>query len=205
MKRGRLWLAVAVLLLCAGCKAPGDKADEPAPWPEEALAPYAAVLSRDLSQVEPAEDYPWMGAFHPDFDWEYTLIDVSGDGEPELFVRMTDQHAQARMFHAEDGVVQWWYYQDVEMNYVWEPLSDGGILVTYDYGGGISHDIYVLDQDGTRPELPVESLYHRYEVYVPEQTISWSHNKEATDEASYERLLQKVVEDKRIQNWTPLP
>lgn len=177
-----------------------DAAAEPSPPEGSSIGGYAPLLNGDFSQMAEEDRGRTTDGFALDFAWEYTVLDLSGDGEPELFVRVADEPAISRIFHEEDGVFYCWYFQDNEMNYTWEPLVDGTILVTYDYGGGISYTIYTLNSDGTRSE-PKEVWYHRYDLLQPGDTIFWSHNDERLEEEIYFSLFQEAVESKHVTNW----
>lgn len=180
----------------------------PAPLPAGAgeLPPaYAALLAGDGSALADGDSGARLSAdlAREGWNWEYALTDLDGDGEPELFLRLADTPAISRIFHEADGTVQCWYWQDHEMNYVVEPLTDGNVLVTYDYGGAISHSVYTMDETG-RGEQPLESWIHRYSDEPPGSAIFWSYNDQEVEEQAYTDLFTTRLQPRFGVVWSPI-
>lgn len=166
---------------------------------------YAALLAGEISA--PADE-DWGARLAANLDredwaWEYALTDLDGDGAPELFLRLADTPAISRIFHEAEGAVQCWYWQDHEMNYVVEPLTDGKILVMYDYGGVLSHSVYTMDETG-RGEQPLESWAHRYSSEPLGTPLSWSYNGREVDAQTYTDLFIQNLQPRRTVVWSPI-
>ena len=190
--------------------------------PPEA-APYASVLRGDVSTVigEDSQSrlaYAFTNLTSSEFNpilsirdrWEYTLVDLDGDGGPELFLHPTDAWYVHFILHAEEDGLRVWDCKEVGMYYWFQPLSDGRIMETMSRDGANCYSFSQFDANGNETRTG-ESWMYRYDDRIgwigpPEhESPAWAHNDVSLSQAEYERLFAQEVTDYFITDWRPAP
>lgn len=114
---------------------------------EEVIA-YLRLLSGDFSMAaEGDEDMELLAGLyendsfykHKGEIWTWVMIDLTGDGIKELFIRMNDMPWTA-IVHYEDGKIFCWDIDTVDASGYLQPLENGQLLSTYTSYGGQSGD-----------------------------------------------------------------
>ncbi len=120
------------------------------------LKVYEYFLSGDRMFLEDSQaDMWWIPDFLDDtLEYEYTYLDLDGDGLVELLVQMKDNPGGYNaVFHYEDGKLYCWNSDAVEMSSWDYPLSDGTMVHQYDYNGTSSYTIFRYNSDGERENV----------------------------------------------------
>ena len=203
-----LW-ALAGALLLGGCGgAAASRTDAGAE--EAALAAYASFLSGDRGLLGEGEESRWWIPDFPNdgFPYEYTCLDLDGDGVPELLVQMEDDPCGYNgVFHFQDGSLVCWNSDPMEMSCRDYPLRDGTMVTQYDHGGGRSYTIFRYGADGTKEEQA--SLFAR-DSAIPGQdplpSPSYQVDGREVDDKEFAQKLGELVTSKLLdrQAWTAL-
>lgn len=177
-----VFIGAMTFISCSGTGSNGENADSSSsttegqthqaePSPEEsALTAYASFLAGDRTLLaEPQSETWWI----PDFQeqnmaYEYTCLDLDGDGARELLVQMEDDpNGYNGVFHFEDGKIICWNSDAVEMT-CWDvPLADGTMARQYYTGANRVYTIFRYRSDGSTED--VQNLFAREEL-VPEDS-----------------------------------
>ena len=165
-------------------------------------------IEGDVSVLEENQKEEW---FIPDFndgsfEYEYTLLDLDGDGENEMIVQMKDEpQGFSSVFNAECGKVYCWGSDSVEMNCYEYPLDNGMMVSEYDYDGAVSYSIYSYEPDGVCKhisELFIREVpaSNNAAVKYPDYRID---DKEVTKE-EFGKELKAAIGDHRLDrtSWT---
>ncbi len=117
---------------------------------------YRRLLAGDFSQVRAitgvtntGEDFarqyaPFYSANPDENKWEYTLVDMDGDGVPELFIRLETSPDVTAIFHWTNDEIVCWEFDTVEATSFYTPLENG-MLWSKDKN---SNNIYQADTSG---------------------------------------------------------
>ena len=142
-------------------------------------------------------------SFNPMFEisslWVYTLLDLDGDGEDELFLHPRDAQYTHLIFDARPEELELVGQKTIRMSDWTDPLLDGRILETLHYDGMYTYTIRDLSSQE-------ENVWtYRYEdrlYYVGEEPESpaWTHNGQPVTEMEFEDFLLSCQE-KRIPYW----
>lgn len=164
-------LTALLLLTLAGCstvpetvQVPETAHDTETEMPAQKA--YEALLSGDTSLLE-EECFEIWGLQDwtefiqsNDFTYEYTYLDVDGDGQDELLLQMEDEPAVYNgVFHYADGRIHCWNHDRVEMSCQSYPLRDGTMVQQYDHSDSTSYTIFRYQPDGDFAALT--TLYYR--------------------------------------------
>ena len=208
--RRMLLLAGGVAVLLAGCAQMGKDGGPAAEGPSQvAQAAYTAFLSGDRALLgRDQEQTAWVPHFEdPSFSYEYTYLDLDGDGAPELLVQMEDDPCGYNgVFHFDGEKIRCWNSDFQEMSCRDVPLADGTMVRQYDYNGTRLYGIFSYRQDGERNEL--HTLFARDEA-IPEDSglpcPYYEVDGVALEEAEFERQLWELVGEKQLERsrWTP--
>ena len=172
------------------------------PVKDEVLEAYATLLAGDQSLVSMSDVQWWIPSFTKTgiIEYEYTYMDLDGDGVVELLVQMVDDPAGYNgVFHYADGKIVCWNSDAMEGSHRSYPLSDGTMVRQYDYNGNPSYTIFRYSNSGEMEDI--HNLFAR--VYlVPEDstepcpyyTIDGEEvTKEVFDEKVKELIIDKVL------------
>ena len=130
-----------------------------------------AFIDGDTTVLAEGQMEEWL---IPDFqndeyDYEYTLIDLDGDGKEELIIQAVDEPQRfVSVFDEKDGKVVCWFKDDLEWNCFTYPLDNGLMVEEYDYAGSISYWVYRYTEDGETEELT--KLFIREELASEDDT-----------------------------------
>lgn len=167
-------------------------------------------IDGDMSVLEENQKEEW---FIPDFndgsfEYEYTLLDLDGDGENEMIVQMKDEpQGFSAVFNAESGKVYCWGSDSVEMNCYEYPLDNGMMVSEYDYDGAVSYSIYSYEPDGECNHI--SELFIREVPASNNDTVKYPDyridDKEVTKE-EFEKELKALIGDHKLDrsSWTAM-
>ncbi len=175
---------------------------------DEALTAYSALLSGDkslLAQTQPAQW--WV----PDFKdstiaYEYTYLDLDGDGGSELLIQMIDDPSGYNaVFHYQNGSLFCWNSDGVEMNCRDYPLLDGTMVRQYDYGGCRTYTIFRYQADGAMEHI--SRLFAREELLPADSALPCPYYEidgNAVDKTTFDEQLTVLVFDRLLERlaWT---
>ncbi|MBD5481768.1 MAG: hypothetical protein HDR15_04455 [Lachnospiraceae bacterium] len=151
--------------------APSDEllpSEEPLSPSELAMAAYSSFLSGDISLFDSEQLYTWhlegwADFIQSDLTYEYTYLDLDGDGIEELLIQMEDAPlCYNAVFHYADGALFCWNQDMVEMTSGDYPLQDGTMVSQYDYNDTSSYTVFRYLPDGERETL--SQLYARESI-----------------------------------------
>ena len=129
--------------------------------------------------------------------YEYTLLDLSGDGVPKLLVQLAeDPGGYNGVFHAEDGKLYCWNSDAVEMTCLDYPLDDGTMVRDYTFGGTRSYTIFRYTAAGETEGLA--SFFAREERISedsPEPCPYYRVGETEVTRAEFETALQEQIGD----------
>ncbi|WP_022765950.1 hypothetical protein [Butyrivibrio sp. XPD2006] len=159
-------------------------------------------IEGDVSVLEENQKEEW---FIPDFndgsfEYEYTLLDLDGDGENEMIVQMKDEpQGFSAVFNAERDKVYCWGSDSVEMNCFEYPLDNGMMVSEYDYDGAVSYSIYAYDTTGEAKHISLLFIRevpasNNAAVKYPDYRID---DKEVTKE-EFGKELKAAIGDHRL-------
>ena len=188
----------------------GDESEREALSEMAVLTAYEAFLSGDRAILEESQmETWWIPNFHADgLEYEYTYLDLDGDGMVELLVQMIeDPGGYNGVFHFEDGKLYCWNSDGTEMSCRDYPLKNGFLVRQYDYNGTSSYTIFRYLGDGTIEEA--ESVFSREELEEPSSTEPCSYYEIDGKEVSkveFEEWLTECVTTRLLERtaWTAL-
>lgn len=171
--------------------------------PEEAAGnAYEALLSGDASLLD-----EYSAALHgvenwtefiqsEDFTYEYTCMDLDGDGLDELLIQMEDDPSGYNgVFHYADGRLFCWRNDNIEMSCRDYPLRDGTIVRQYDYSDNSTYTICRYQSDGNTQEVTKLHFHNSPLDQDDGRTFPWygiDYN-EVTEGEFNEQLAAKVT------------
>lgn len=166
--------ALTCFLILSGCgTVPNEAAlpQEKAPSEEElAQAAYADFLAGEETLIDDAQvDMWWIPDFRDgSLKYEYTYLDLNGDGISELIVQMEgDPAGYNGVFHFEDGRITCWNSDGVEMSSRSQPLDSGEMVREYEYNGTRSYTVFRYQGNGETEDI--SSFFAREEL-IPEDS-----------------------------------
>ena len=182
--RGLLAAAVCLLALsgCGTGEQPGAASPE-----EQVKAICTGFLEGNGVQLDEEQAAMW---WIPNFQgselrYEYTLLDLSGDGVPELLVQLAeDPGGYNGVFHAEDGKLYCWNSDAAEMTCLDYPLDDGTMVRDYTFGGTRS---YTIREERIPEDSPESCPYYR----VGETEVTRAEFETALQEQIGDHLLDR--------------
>lgn len=172
-----------------------------------ARAAYEGFLAGDMSLIEPVEPgwtehlALWRDVLILPGEMEYTYLDLDGDGVDELLLQCpNDPMSYNGVFHYEDGTLQCWQHDEIEMICRDYPLRDGTMVRQYRE----SYYLFRYQPDGSREELAdlAAMLKHAGE----EGYLYWVDGEDV-DKAEFERQLKRLVTDQLLEReaWRLVP
>lgn len=172
---------------------------------DAALAAFDALLAGTETPVNSGQW--WIPDFQDlEMTYEYTHLDLDGDGVPELLVQLeNDPISYSGVFHYDGGKIFCWN-SDAADGSQWEsPLSDGS-MVSCHYSGGVrSYTLFRYQPDGTREVFC--DMFAREEL-IPEDSTEpcpyYEIDREEVDLAVFEQRLAELVTDRTLDPsvWT---
>lgn len=172
---------------------------------DAAMAAYAAFLSGDRSLLEEAQW--WV----PDFSdesmaYEYTYLDLDGDGVAELLIQMADDPSGYNgVFHFADGKLLCWNSDTTELSSRDYPLMDGTMVRLDERNGTRSYSIFRYQAGGEREEI--SRLFAR-EERIPEDSTEpcpyYEIDGTEVEKAKFEEQVAALVTDRMLTGsfWT---
>ena len=168
---------------------------------------FMDFLNGDRSLLKKGQEDEW---FIPDFledglCYEYTFLDLDGDGIEEMPVQMEDSPGDFNsVFHVEDGKVVCWYSDSMEVVCFDYPLKNGSMVNEYNYNGSISYHIFKYLPNGKMEQKTF--LYVREEPAYNDDTQKYpvyeiNDNEVSRDE--FKATLKEQVTDQMLdrKNW----
>ncbi len=166
----------------------------------EAIQAYTALLSGNQTLVNNDTIQWWI----PDFrsagimEYEYTYMDLDGDGTVELLVQMVNEPTSYNgVFHYEAGQLYCWNSDASEMSCRDYPLVDGTMVRQYDNSGNTSHTIFRYSDKGEK--VDIHHLFAREELMYEDSTDPYPYYEVDGEEVSkdiYEERLKEQITDK---------
>ncbi len=177
---------------------------------ESVLAAYSSFLAGDKTFLDEAQTEAW---WIPDFndegmEYEYTYLDLSGDGVAELIVQMKDNPCGYNaVFHFQDGKIFCWNSDTVEMSDRDYPLNDGTMVSQYDYNGTRSYTIFRYQANGETKDI--STFFMREELipeYSPEPCPYYAIDGKEVDKAVFEEQFDALVTGRMLERsaWTSI-
>ncbi len=188
-----------------------EQTGQAAASPEDAaLTAYLFFVSGDRTLLADGQSEMW---YIPDFqdesmEYEYTCMDLDGDGVPELLVQMEDNPCGYNaVFHFEDGKLFCWNSDTVELSHRDYPLSDGTMVRQYDYAGTTSYMLFRYQEDGEEEEL--STLFVREELIPedsPEPCPYYAIDGQEVAQSVFEEQLEALVKERLLDRsaWTAI-
>ncbi len=167
---------------------------------DEVLEAYATLLAGDQSLVTMGDVEWWI----PDFrntgilEYEYTYMDLDGNGVVELLVQMVDDPAGYNgVFHYADGKLFCWNSDAMEGSCRDYPLVDGTMVRQYDNSGNPSYTIFSYSNSGEQEAI--HTLFAR-EYLMPEDSTEpcpyYSIDGEEVTKEVFDAKLKEMITDK---------
>lgn len=168
---------------------------------------YASFLAGDRTLVNNDSIQWWV----PDFrsagilEYEYTYMDLDGDGTVELLVQMVNEPTGYNgVFHYEAGQLYCWNSDASEMSCRDYPLIDGTMVRQYDISGNSSYTIFSYSNAGEK--MDVHRLFAHPELMSDTDTEACPYyevdgeevSKEVFEDALKEKITDKVL---RREEW----
>ncbi|MCM1102734.1 MAG: hypothetical protein NC409_01410 [Clostridium sp.] len=199
----------------SGAAASDDTPDSDSASPAElAQQAYSALLAGDLALLDEEERSEWGLDGWADWlkseslSYEYTYLDLDGDGVDELLFQMkNDPFGHNAVFHYADGRIFCWENDMIEMTSGHYPLSDGTMVSEYYYSGSTSYTIFRYFSDGEQEVL--SSLFAREEPLSEESNLPCPYYEidgAEVDEAAFYAQLEETVTKMLLPRsaWTKL-
>ncbi|MDE6421050.1 MAG: hypothetical protein K2K87_11050 [Lachnospiraceae bacterium] len=136
---------------------------------ELAMTAYSSFLSGDISLFDSEQLRiwgleGWSDFLQTDLTYEYTYLDLDGDGVEELLIQMEDAPlCYNAVFHYADGALFCWNQDMVEMTSGDYPLQDGTMVSEYSFNDTILYTVFRYLPDGERETL--------FDLYARESLI----------------------------------
>lgn len=207
-------LILTCLSVLAGCEKAAEK-PEPSSTdmvsPQElAQAAYSSLLSGDNSLLDEEQLYTWWSDFiqSESFEYEYTCLDLDGDGVDELLIQMADDPCSYNaVFHYDDGKLFCWNSDAVEMCCWDEPLRDSTMVRQYHYSGTRTYTVFRYQADGEVQTL--FSLFAREELISEDSALPCPYYEidgEEVEQSAFEEQLDELITNQRLDrsDWTAL-
>lgn len=175
---------------------------------DEANSAYTDFLSGNRTILADGQSETW---WIPDFQedgmkYEFTYLDLNGDGPAELIVQMADApYGYNGVFHFEKGKIFCWNSDAAEMT-CWDvPLDNGTMVRQYDTSGSHIYTVFRYTDSGEQEEL--HHLFFR-EQLVPEDSTEpcpyYEIDGTEMEEAEFNERLNELVTVHRMASsaWT---
>lgn len=174
---------------------------------EDHMKAYAALLAGEQTLVNNDSIQWWI----PDFrsagimEYEYTYMDLDGDGTVELLVQMVNEPTSYNgVFHYEAGQLHCWNSDASEMSCRDYPLVDGTMVRQYDNSGNTSYTIFRYSDKGEK--VDIHHFFARVELVPENSTAPYPYYEVDGKEVPkniYEERLKEQITDKILgrQAW----
>ncbi|MBD5531725.1 MAG: hypothetical protein HDQ98_05915 [Lachnospiraceae bacterium] len=180
---------------------------------ELAMAAYSSFLSGDISLFDGEQLYTWhlegwADFLQSDLTYEYTYLDLDGDGIEELLIQMEDApFCYNAVFHYADGALYCWNQDMVEMTSGDYPLLDGTMVSQYDYNDTSSYTIFRYLPDGERETL--SQLYARESLVDEDSDLPCPYYEVdgvEVDHSVFAEQLEKLITKQLLPRsaWTSI-
>ncbi len=180
---------------------------------ELAMAAYSSFLSGDISlfdseQLNTWHLEGWADFLQSDLTYEYTYLDLDGDGVEELLIQMEDAPlCYNAVFHYADGALFCWNQDMVEMTSGDYPLLDGTMVSQYDYNDTSSYTVFRYLPDGERETL--FDLYARESLVDEDSDLPCPYYEVGgveVDHSVFEEQLEELITKQLLPRsaWTVL-
>lgn len=172
--------------------------EEPLSPAELAMTAYSSFLSGDISLFDSEQLYTWhlegwADFLQSDLTYEYTYLDLDGDGIEELLIQMEDAPlCYNAVFHYADGALYCWNEDMVEMTSGDYPLQDGTMVSQYDYNGTSSYTIFRYLPNGERETL--SWLYARESLVDEDSDLPCPYYKVGGIEVDHSIFVEQLEE-----------
>lgn len=170
---------------------------------EPALTAYSEFLSGDRTLLDEAQSEMWeIPAFQgAGMKYEYTYLDLDGDGVDELLVQMVDDPCGYNaVFHFENGQIFCWNSDTVESSCRDYPLNDSTMVRQYDFGGTRSYTIFRYKEGGEKENI--SQLFTREEL-IPEDSSEpcpyYEIDGKEVDKVEFDKQLDSLVTDRLVE------
>lgn len=162
-------IVVALALICilgtVGCT------NEKEALNDSVIEAYSAFLSGDKTFLSDGWEEKW---YIPDFqdtvlEYEYTYLDLDGDGVVELLVQLQDDPSGYNaVFHFDGEQMLCWNSDSVEGSCRDYPLCNGIMVRQYDYSGTRSYTLFRYKSNGETENI--SNLFARDELIYSDST-----------------------------------
>lgn len=182
--------------------------------PEElAMAAYSSFLSGDISLFDSEQLYTWhldgwADFLQSDLTYEYTYLDLDGDGIEELLIQMEDAPlCYNAVFHYADGALFCWNEDMVEMTSGDYPLQDGTMVSEYSFNDTILYTVFRYLPNGERETL--FDLYSRESLIDEASDLPCPYYEVGgveVDHSVFEEQLEELIKKQLLPRsaWTVL-
>lgn len=180
-----------------------SKVENTSSMDESVLTAYLDFLSGDRTLLADLQSEKW---WIPDFqeadmEYEYTFLDLNGDGIAELLVQMMDDpRGYNGVFHFEDDKLFCWN-SDAADGSDWDyPLVNGTMVRQFYFNGTTTYTIFHYSADGG---MEKEScLFAREELIPgdsPEPCPYYEIDGHEVNQAKFEEQLESFVVDQMLE------
>lgn len=165
-----------------------------------ARAAYEVFLAGDMSLLEPVEP-GWAEhvALMIKAAMEYTYLDLDEDGVDELLLQCpNDPMSYNGVFHYEDGMLQCWQHDEVEMSCRDYPLQDGTMVRQYRE----SYYLFRYQPDGSEKELISLGA-----IQSPDGDVYlYRVDGKDVEKTEFDRQVKSLVTDRLLEReaWTAI-
>lgn len=178
---------------------------EQKPSPQEA---YSAFIGGDRSLLDSEQSAEW---WIPDFSdgglqYEYTYLDLDGDGGDELLVQTADAPGVYNaVFHFDGEKLICWNSDGADMSSYDYPLRDGTMVRQYEFNGMRSYTLFKYNSDGEKEDIA--NMFLRDELipeYSSEKYPYYEVNGEEVDKDVFDKRLNELVSSRLTERsvWT---
>lgn len=160
-------------------------------------------MSGDRTRLDEAQTAKWH---IPDFrdaklKYEYTYLDLDGDGAVELLVQLEDNPCGYNaVFHFDGKQILCWNSDFVEMSCRDYPLQNGIMVQQYDYAGTRSYTLFRYQSNGEKENI--SQLFVRDELIFPDSTEPcpyYAIDGTEMDEDEFNKQLNSLITEQLIK------
>jgi len=201
-------LLLALVLICimtaVGCTSNKENTND------LAIEAYSKFLSGDRTLLDKAQTEMWE---IPDFQdaliiqqteikYEYTYLDLDGDGVVELLVQLEDDPCGYNaVFHFDGKQILCWNSDIVEMSCRDYPLQNGVMVKQYDYSGTRSYTLFRYHSDGEKQI--VSQLFARDELLDPDSEMPCPYyeiDETEIDKDEFDKQLDSLITKQMVNS-----
>ncbi len=176
---------------------------------DSAIEAYLTFLSGDRTFLADGwEEKRYIPNFQDTMEYEYTYLDLDGDGVVELLIQLQDDPCGYNgVFHFDGEQMLCWNSDSVEGSCRDYPLRDGIMVRQYDYSGTRSYTLFRYKSNGETEN--VSQLFARDELIYSDSTESCPYYEidgTEVDKDEFNKQIDSLITEQLIKrtDWNEL-